>query len=206
MLKNINLYDIIFKRLGVAPFYLTQTDNRFNSILSNYSEVIMITQKQVKELFNYDPETGILTWRIKPANRVKIDNVVGCLDNKGYRRTTIDGKVYLNHRISYLHYHGYLPQFIDHKKGMSNKINNLRKCTSQQNNQNSKLCRRNTSGVKGVSWHKSSEKWVAHLSINGKDQYLGCYDDIKEAESVVKAAREKHHGEFACHGEIQATQ
>lgn len=160
----------------------------------------MITQEIVRKLFNYDPETGILTWKIRPANRVQIGDVVGSNIGKGYLQTKINGKKYYNHRIVYLHYHGYLPKFIDHKKGLSNKILNLRDCTSSQNNQNRKLGSRNASGIKGVYWNKPAKKWMAQLNIGGKNQCLGLFKNLPDAESSVKAARKKHHGEFANNG------
>lgn len=48
----------------------------------------------------------------------------------------------------------------------------------------------NTSGVKGVSFHKKSEKWRAQIKYAGKNYYLGLYADMKEAAMVRMDAEE----------------
>ncbi len=59
---------------------------------------------------------------------------------------------------------------IDHKNG--NKLDcrqsNLRPCTASQNGMNRRSQVNNTSGYKGVSWHKNNQRWVAHIQINKK--------------------------------------
>lgn len=161
----------------------------------------VLTQNLVRKLFNYDPETGILTWKVSRTNSIKIGDIAGCINGDGYLQTGISGKSYRNHRIAYLHYHGHLPEFVDHKDAIKthNWISNLRKCSKSQNGQNSKLSKNNTSGVKGVCWCKRNNKWLAVLNIDGKGQYLGLFKDLLEASSSIQAARKKHHGEFACH-------
>lgn len=39
----------------------------------------------------------------------------------------------------------------------------------------------NTSGIKGVVWHKRHEKWMARIKVNGKLKYLGYYTDFDDA-------------------------
>jgi hypothetical protein len=55
----------------------------------------------------------------------------------------------------------------------------------------------NTSGIKGVCWHKSTNRWYVQLQVNKKMKYLGIYEDIELAELVAIEARAKYHGEFA---------
>lgn len=47
----------------------------------------------------------------------------------------------------------------------------------------------NTSGQVGVSWHKSTNKWRATISRNGKRKHLGHFDDIETAAKAYKKAR-----------------
>lgn len=56
---------------------------------------------------------------------------------------------------------------VDHKdrNPLNNQKNNLRVCTSQQNAFNKAADLRNTSGYKGVGWHKQSGKWQARIRI-----------------------------------------
>jgi len=63
--------------------------------------------------------------------------------------------------LIFLYHHGYLPKFVDHIDGnkKNNRIENLREATKSQNAMNQKVSTRNTSGIKGVMWHKRDKKW-----------------------------------------------
>jgi hypothetical protein len=88
---------------------------------------------------------------------------------------------------------------IDHKNGnvLDNRKSNLRFATISENNQNRQLTKKNSSGIKGVSWHKQNKKWVAYINIDGKRINLGCYENLDDAEDVVRKARIELHREFA---------
>ncbi len=60
--------------------------------------------------------------------------------------------------------------FVDHidNNRRNNNLNNLRFATSQENSQNRSISSKNTSGTKGVSWHKGQKRWLAKICINGK--------------------------------------
>ena len=57
----------------------------------------------------------------------------------------------------------------------NNNLINLRWATKSQNSQNRSMSTRNTSGVKGVSWNKNTNKWRADICINGKKIHLGSF-------------------------------
>jgi len=82
-------------------------------------------------------------------------------------------------------------QCIDHidNNRLNNNINNLRWATNQENSQNRQLSSNNTSGVKGVSFHKKANKWQAHIKIDGIKIHLGYFDNIEDAKQarVIKA-------------------
>lgn len=90
---------------------------------------------------------------------------------------------------------------IDHHDGdgLNCRRKNLRAATQSQNNYNAKLSARNTSGHKGVTWDKRNAQWMAHLKCEGKDVYLGRFDDLQEAVRVRREAAERLHGEFVRH-------
>jgi len=161
----------------------------------------MITQQRLHELFEYR-EDGNLIWKIKIGKRIKVGDIAGAYD-QGYTRISINYTRYPLHRLIFLYHHGYLTVGlqIDHIDGNSenNRIENLREVTQRQNNMNSKLKVTNTSGVKGVYWSKAQRKWHSRIKVNGKNTHLGYYDTLEEAESVVKDARKKYHGEYARH-------
>lgn len=88
---------------------------------------------------------------------------------------------------------------IDHIDGnpCNNQMSNLRVCTHSQNIQNRGKLSTNTSGYKGVSWHKRDKIWRAQIAVNGRYIYLGSFDTAKEAHKAYKNASIKYHGEFA---------
>jgi len=80
---------------------------------------------------------------------------------------------------------------------------NLRLATRSQNNINQGLRNDNTSGSKGVIWHKQNKKWVVQIRGNGKRRHIGCFEDIKDAIEARKQAEEKYFGEFAYDGGLK---
>jgi hypothetical protein len=161
----------------------------------------MITQERLHELFDYR-EDGTLIWKVNKGT-VKIGDVAGSTDDKGYYVIRIDRKGRKGHRLIFLYHHGYLTEGlqIDHIDGNpgNNRIENLREVTHTQNLQNGKIHSNNTSGVKGVYWHKIANKWAAAIKVNRKQIHLGYYTILEEAAAVVKEAREKYHGEYGRH-------
>ena len=158
----------------------------------------MITQNRALELYEY--KDGELFWKTTyKTSHVKIGDKAGSFDSKGYRQVRFEGKKVLMHRVIFLMHHGWLPDCIDHIDGnpLNNKIENLRAATFNQNSHNAKLSKANSSGIKGVSWHKRHGKWNARLLINRKMMNLGLFDSIDEAKKVVTEARMKFHGAFA---------
>jgi hypothetical protein len=77
-------------------------------------------------------------------------------------------------------------QFVDHKNNIrtDNTLENLRFVTNQENNRNSSLSKKNTSGIKGVGFHKNTNKWCAYIKINGKKIHLGYYTNIEDAKRM----------------------
>jgi hypothetical protein len=87
---------------------------------------------------------------------------------------------------------------IDHADGdkLNNCWSNLRSASRGQNLYNSKLRSDNPSGVKGVRLTRDG-RWLARITVNGEQLYLGLYDSIELAAKAVKQARSKMHGKFA---------
>jgi hypothetical protein len=87
---------------------------------------------------------------------------------------------------------------IDHKDGdgLNNQKSNLRICTQSQNNGNSKIRKDNTSGIKGVSWHKAGKKWGASISKSKKRIFLGLFSNIDDAKNVYEKEAKEYFGKF----------
>lgn len=88
---------------------------------------------------------------------------------------------------------------VDHKDGdgLRNTRDNLRICSHQQNTQNMKMHKNNTSGYKGVCWNSLFHKWQVGICINGKNVALGYFPDPISAARAYDAAALQHFGEFA---------
>jgi len=94
-----------------------------------------------------------------------------------YVQVGIDGELYLAHRIIWKMVTGTDPIEVDHKRGKSNKWSNLRNATSLQNNRNRRLNSNNKSGVKGVCWEASRQKWRQPSVTHTQDRvYCGLLD------------------------------
>lgn len=162
-----------------------------------------ITQQELERLFQYDAETGVLTWKVSPGvnTHVNAGDVAGSLSGDGYWQIKIKGKVYKAHRLAWLLVHGELPPMIDHINGIrsDNRLANLRACDICSNMWNMKKSVRNTSGVKGVSWNSQISKWKAQITIRKSCVHLGYFDDFELASLVASEAREKFHNNFSRH-------
>lgn len=145
----------------------------------------MLTQKRLKEVLHYDPKTGIFTWKVKiPHTTIQIGDIAGYKNCYNYIGIKIDKKLYLGHRLAWLYIYGYFPEYgIDHKDRIHyhNWITNLREATVQCNARNRGNPVTNTSGVKGVFYRNTHNRWYAHIKINLKSIHLGCYADMDEA-------------------------
>lgn len=144
----------------------------------------MLTQKRLKELIHYDPETGIFTAKTNVNSRRKKGEVVGHVGSGGYIIIGINYVEYRAHRLAFLYMHGYLPEsFVDHidRDRANNVWLNLREVSQQCNLRNTANSKRNTSGCKGVSWHKNNSSWCATITVNFKSFRVGCSVDFIEA-------------------------
>lgn len=152
-------------------------------------------QEQLKAVLRYDPETGIFT-------RLSNGAIAGSIKTKGYRYIGIGSRRYRAHRLAFLYMTGSMPKQVDHKNGIrdDNRWENLRDASHSQNCQNAITRKDNTSGVKGVFWHKDKKYWIARLKVDGKQHVVGHYKEIAEAEMALKAARQQLHGDFSNHG------
>jgi hypothetical protein len=88
---------------------------------------------------------------------------------------------------------------VDHKdgNGINNQRSNLRPSTRRQNSYNQVGWRQSTSKFKGVSTARNSTKWRARIMIDGKEQYLGSFDNEIDAARAYDIAAREHFGEYA---------
>jgi hypothetical protein len=143
-----------------------------------------LTQKRLKELLDYDPETGIFKWKKSKSNRVKNGSIAGYENILGYIEIRVEGKPYLGHRLAWFYVYSYFPECgLDHKNRIKsdNRIKNLREITQQCNSRNCGLSKNNTSGVTGVHWSKRERRWISQIMVNRKLKYLGNNKKLNDA-------------------------
>ena len=118
-------------------------------------------------------------------------------DSQGYAATTIKGKTVLMSRMIMKPSKG---KVVDHINGnrILNTESNLRICTVSQNNRNTIKPTRNMSGHKGVRWNTNRNKWAVEIQIDGKNYFIGYFDNLEDAIEASRKAREQLHGEYAC--------
>ena len=156
-----------------------------------------LTQAELKEVLDYNPETGIFIWKKTMNNNAKKGKIAGWVSFYGYIEIRYDNKNYKAHRLAWLYMMGRFPNFqIDHKNTIKNdnRIDNLRDTTAAINNQNTRKCLKNSStGFLGVIPKRG--KFVACIGVNYKKIHLGVFESPEEAhEAYLKAKRVLHQG------------
>ena len=152
-----------------------------------------LSQERLRELLDYDSKTGSFVWKISMKNNVVKGNIAGAINKLGYRLISIDRKTYRANRLAWFYEYGYFPENgIDHRDRIKhhNWISNLREASAQCNARNTGNKKNNTSGVKGVCWHKEKVKWDARIKINGKNKHLGYYKNLYNAACARLSAEQ----------------
>jgi hypothetical protein len=84
------------------------------------------------------------------------------------------------------------------RDGSNNRKNNLRIASCRQNAINRSLSPLNTSGITGVEWRKSENKWCAKINKEkGKQRIIGRFNTKEEAIKARLEAEKEYYGEFA---------
>ena len=143
--------------------------------------------KKLNELLNYDPDTGIFTWKVA-RGRVTKGTVAGQVNKRwGYRTITIDKVKYYAHRLAWYISTGDDPGDldIDHKNHNrdDNRIENLILATRSENCSNR--------ATPALYARKHRNKYLAQLTFRGVKYYLGLYDTPEECRSVTIEKREQ---------------
>jgi hypothetical protein len=149
-----------------------------------------ISHDELLRLFSYNEKTGVFT------NRETGKPLWKSYKNY-YRRITINGVSYAEHRLAWFYVFGKWPGELDHidRVKYHNSIDNLREATGSQNMANMGLRLDNRTGIKGVDLHRG--KFRAQIRRGGRKITLGSYPTPEEASRIYQAACIDLHGEFA---------
>lgn len=153
--------------------------------------------------FHYCPETGVVIY-IRNIKQRKVGEQVGFISDAGYWAVKINHSRFMVHRLIWRMVTGEDPGEleVDHINNTreDNRWGNLRLAVRDSNQQNALIRKDNTSGVKGVCWHKLIGMWQARVMINTKRISLGYFHSIAEAETAIRELRKELHKEFTNHG------
>jgi hypothetical protein len=122
------------------------------------------------------------------------------LNTKGYKKVNLNNKTKEVHRLVGL---AFIPnpenkRCVDHidTNKTNNNMSNLRWATMDENGHNTPITKRNTSGIKGISWKTRDKKWRVEIMYKRKYYYLGEFTDKEEAIKVRQLKANELFGEF----------
>jgi hypothetical protein len=159
----------------------------------------MVTQQRLKEVLDYNPETGEFTWKERGQGRI-VGKRAGTLSvsKTSMRRwfLCVDRQVMLRSRAAWIYMTGedITGKVIDHinRNTEDDRFKNLRSCTQNQNMKNRKANSNSATGVKGVFYNKAKNKWGVSLGKN-----TGLFKTIDEAAIAYNKVAKELYGEFA---------
>jgi hypothetical protein len=152
----------------------------------------------IRQILDYNPETGDLVWKERRSLRVNAGDLAGFIRKSGYRFIKIDGRGFMAHRLAWALAHGRWPaEDIDHINGQpaDNRLANLREASRSQNCANRTNRGVGKSGIKGIQWHKANQKWIVAV---GK-KYVGSFSNIEDAQAAYRRVAEELYGQFTRH-------
>lgn len=157
-----------------------------------------LTIERLKELYHYDPSSGVFKRLKKTSNRGSLGVVSGHTRKDGYQVLRIDGELYFLHRLAWFYMNETWPPEIDHIDGnpSNNTFSNLREATSSQNKINRQTGKKSRNIPKGVCWHKGASKWMAQVRKDKQYIYLGLFESLEKAVAEYEKASKELHGEY----------
>lgn len=168
-----------------------------------------LVKEEVKALFTYDKEEGILRWRNASGRhgRYPAGSPAGSPNAEGYFQVRVGGQSYRVCRLIWLLVTGEWPEHqVDHvdRNPANDKWENLREATPSQNKANcgkykTEKASCHLKGVQAVQKRKSI-RYRAIATKDGNRFHLGYFDTPEEAHAAYLRASEELHGEFASDG------
>lgn len=167
----------------------------------------------IRRLLDYDPATGILTWRHRPPELFSVPFKAAAWNARyagkeafinehvsGYRKGLLFGKTYRAHRVAWAIFYGDWPApglDLDHANGVKtdNRIANLRLATRSQN-------RRNAGPILGRPYRgvvrSSASSWMARCAdAQGRPRMVYGFASAEAAARGYDKMAKEFGGEFA---------
>jgi hypothetical protein len=182
--------------------------------MSRQDQFLALPAQDVLQVaLRYDPATGFLHWRERPAEMFPSRRAQKAWNNKcagkeaftafshGYKQGSFQGQRYPAHRLIWKMVTGEDPVVIDHVNGdrADNRWANLRATDFAGNQRNMRLYDGNTSGKPGVYFRKDTGKWSSYISEKSARVNLGTFVSFEDA-CLARANAERALGYHPNHG------
>lgn len=158
-----------------------------------------LTYEDLDALLKYDPNSGVLTWKVDRSGGCSAGDVAGSREPRwGHTRLWIAGRRYMAHRVAWmLTYKKWPNDMIDHINGnpSDNRIENLRESNNRHNQQNIREAQINSShGFLGVTrMSAKSGRWRARIMTENGRVNLGAFDTPEAAHQAYLQAKRLYH-------------
>ena len=187
-------YSVIFHKRKRSKFCSSKCVSDY--ISSHPKREISFTENisSVREMFNYDPVTGVIKWAKSPGRNITAGRIAGRKSSDGYITICFKGRDYKAQYIAYAIHYGIWPtQILDHENGVrsDNSIKNLRPADNIQNGHNCKS--RNALGIKGI--YPRGNGYRSMIRYNKELIHLGTFSTA-DAALEARIVKEKELGIF----------
>ena len=205
----INNLNKSFKDISIYRFIKMELENFVNLLKTNLVEGLKLLDKLAiendieiwKKIDGYDYEVSS-KGRVRNIKTGRILKPV--INSESYYFVNLwkngKGKSFRIHRLVAIAFldNPENKKNVDHINNdrLDNNVKNLRFASSQENSRNRQLSNRNTSGIKGVHWHKRYKKWHAQIKLNGKKIHIGYFNSLDEAKTARQNKAKNIFGEF----------
>lgn len=151
-------------------------------------------EDRLREVLDYEPQSGLLRWKLSIGKRIKAGRPVGNLAANGRIYFQIDGERLLAHRaVWFLHYGVWPKENLSARNGdyTDLRIDNFEELDAQQVALKGGGKRPGISGVPGVSWDKERGKWLVQIVRGYETRYVGRFSGLEEAKEAHARACEE---------------
>lgn len=171
--------------LKVVPYFADNNSAESGVKKSNLSV------DTVRNMFDYNPDTGIFTWKNPTSKRVSVGQRAGVVSQNGRRYIGVLGEHISAHRLAWFYVHGVWPvsnlaQLDGNYDNCS--LVNLREETPGETARKAIMRCTNRSGARGVSWKADKKLWQATITRHGQRVFLGTFDTVDEAAAAYEKA------------------
>ena len=154
-----------------------------------------LTIEELKSQLKYDPITGEFFRIGRPKGSSTPMGLVTTAPTKlGYIRFRVLGRKYMAHQLAYLYMTGAWAEQVDHDNRVrsDNRWANLNKSCDADNRKNMSRRKSNGTGTSGVTWSDSLQRYIARITVDYKQIWLGQFRTLLAADYARHLANIKY--------------